>query len=332
MTMPYVNLGRTGLKVSRLGVGTMNFGGFATAAQAHAILDAAHDAGINLVDTADVYGWTVAKGLTEEIIGDWFAQGGGRRERTVLATKVYGTMPIEGREDWPNAGRLSALNIRRACEASLRRLKTDHIDLYQMHHIDRGTSWDEVWQAMEILVAQGKVLYVGSSNFAGWHIATAQAAAERLGLFGLVSEQSVYNLLQRNVELEVLPSAAHHGVGVLPYSPLEGGLLGGILRKAATADPEGRSAAAAAKLTDEQRTQLQAYEDLCGACGYAPGAVALAWLLSRPTVTAPIVGPRTRGQLQDVLAAFDVLLDEVTLAELDMIFPGRRAAPEDYAW
>jgi len=332
MTMAYTHLGRTGLSVSRLGLGTMNFGGLATADEAHGILDAAHDSGVNLIDTADVYGWTVRKGLTEEILGDWFARGGGRRERTVLATKVYGTMELEGRDGWPNAGRLSALNIRRACDASLRRLKTDHIDLYQMHHIDRRTPWDEVWQAMEVLVAQGKILYVGSSNFAGWHIATAQAAAVRQGMYGLVSEQSIYNLLQRNVELEVLPAAQHHGVGVLPYSPLEGGLLGGVLRKAAAADPESRSANAAAKLTDERRTQVQAYEDLCDELGHAPGTVALAWLLHQPAVNAPIVGPRTRGQLDLALEAVEVELDAAVLGRLDEIFPGRREAPEDYAW
>ena len=332
MTMAYTHLGRTGLSVSRLGLGTMNFGGFTTAAEAHGILDAAHDGGVNLIDTADVYGWTVRKGLTEEILGDWFAQGGGRRERTVLATKVYGTMEIEGRDGWPNAGRLSALNIRRACDASLRRLKTDHIDVYQLHHVDRRTPWDEMWQALDILLTQGKVLYVGSSNFAGWHIATAQAAAVRRGMFGLVSEQSVYNLLERDIELEVLPSAAYHGVGVLPYSPLAGGLLGGVLRKAAAADPDSRSAKAAAELTDERRAQLRAYEGLCDELDQAPGAVALAWLLRQPAVTAPIVGPRTREQLDLALKALEVELDASVLGRLDEIFPGRREAPEDYAW
>jgi aryl-alcohol dehydrogenase-like predicted oxidoreductase len=332
MTMEYTTLGRTGLKVSRLALGTMNFGQFADEAASHAILDAAHAAGINFIDTADVYGWAIEKGLTEQILGSWFAKGGGRRERTVLATKLYGTMPVDGSEEWPNAGRLSALNIRRSVDASLRRLQTDHIDVYQMHHVDRDTPWDEIWQAMDVLVAQGKILYVGSSNFAGWHIATAQAAAQRRGTFGLVSEQSLYNLTARAVELEVLPSAKYHGIGVVPWSPLAGGLLGGVMRKAAAADADSRGAAAVAKLTDQQRAQIQAYEDFCDELGQEAGAVALAWLLHQPAVTAPIVGPRVGSQLDDALKALDVKLDGDALAKLDEIFPGHREAPEDYAW
>jgi aryl-alcohol dehydrogenase-like predicted oxidoreductase len=241
--MEYVNLGRSGLSVSRLCLGTMNFGPLTPPAEAHAIMDHAHEIGINFFDTANRYGGAQSPpgqlaqleeshaGWTEEIIGDWFAGGGGRRERTVLATKLYGAMG-----DWPNEGRLSALNIRRACDASLRRLRTDHIDLYQMHHIDRDTMWDEIWQAMEVLVAQGKIIYVGSSNFAGWHIAQANDTAAARGFFGLVSEQSIYNLLTREIELEVLPAAIEYGVGVIPWSPLDGGLLGGVLRKERSAD------------------------------------------------------------------------------------------------
>src|SRR5438105_2691978 len=235
--MEYIHLGRSGLSVSRLCLGTMNFGPLTPPAESHAIMDHAHEIGINFFDTANRYGGgqtppgqvaghdEAHSGWTEEIIGDWFASGGGRRERTVLATKLYGAMG-----DWPNEGKLSALNIRRACDASLRRLRTDHIDLYQMHHIDRDTPWDEIWQAMEVLVAQGKILYVGSSNFAGWHIAQANDTAAARGFFGLVSEQSIYNLLTREVELEVLPAAIEYGVGVIPWSPLQGGLLGGVQR------------------------------------------------------------------------------------------------------
>src|SRR5271168_1408862 len=224
--MQYVNLGRTGLKVSRLCLGTMNFGPQTSEPDAFRIMDRALDLGINFFDTADVYGWKKGEGWTEQIIGRWLAQGGRRRERTVLATKVYG-----GMGDWPNESRLSALHIRRACEDSLKRLQTDHLDLYQMHHVDRDAPWDEIWQAMEVLVAQGKILYVGSSNFAGWHIAQASDTAAARGFFGLVSEQSIYNLLTREIELEVLPAAIKYGVGVIPWSPLEGGLLGGVLKK-----------------------------------------------------------------------------------------------------
>jgi aryl-alcohol dehydrogenase-like predicted oxidoreductase len=270
--MEYVHLGRSGLSVSRLCLGTMNFGPLTPPAEAHAIMDHAHEIGINFFDTANRYGGAQSPpgqlaqpgqarvGWTEEIIGEWFAGGGGRRERTVLATKLYGPMG-----DWPNDGQLSALNIRRACDASLRRLRTDYIDLYQMHHVDRDTMWDEIWQAMEVLVAQGKIIYVGSSNFAAWHIAQANDTAAARGFFGLVSEQSLYNLLTREIELEVLPAAIDYGVGVIPWSPLSGGLLGGVLRK----EREGRrrTAGRARELVERHREQIAAYEDLCDELG-----------------------------------------------------------------
>src|SRR5689334_14958057 len=265
--MEYTHLGRSGLTVSRLCLGTMNFGSLTPPGDAHAIMDRAHEVGINFFDTANTYGrrqsppGQVANndeshaGWTEEIVGEWFAQGGGRREKTVLATKLYGeTGP------WPNEGKLSALNIRRAVDASLRRLRTDHIDLYQMHHIDRDTPWEEIWQAMEVLVAQGKIVYVGSSNFAGWHIAQAQEAARARNFLGLTSEQSLYNLLERSVELEVLPAAQHYGLGLIPWSPLHGGLLGGVLRK----EREGvrRASGRSAETLEKHRGQIAAYEDL----------------------------------------------------------------------
>lgn len=233
--MEYTNLGRTGLKVSRLCLGTMNFGPETTEPDSFKIMDHAHEVGINFFDTADVYGWKKGEGVTEQILGRWFAQGGGRREKTVLATKVYGDMG-----DWPNTGRLSALHIRRACEDSLKRMKTDYIDLYQMHHISRESPWDEIWQAMEILVRDGKVIYVGSSNFAGWHIAKANEAAKDRHFMGLVSEQSLYNLSDRMIELEVIPAAESYGLGILPWSPLAGGMLGGALEKEAKADAHPR--------------------------------------------------------------------------------------------
>ncbi len=323
--MEYTRLGRTGLRVSRLVLGTMNFGPVTEEADAHAIMDRAHEHGINYFDTANTYGWGENKGRTEQILGSWFAQGGGRRERTVLATKVYGAMG-----EWPNEGRLSALNIRRACEASLRRLGTDHIDIYQMHHVDRDTGWDEIWQAFEVLVAQGKVLYAGSSNFAGWHIAQAQAAAARRNFLGLVSEQPIYNLLTRWLELEVGPACEHYGLGIIPWSPLHGGLLGGVLRKerAGVRRLTGRAADA----LEAHRDQIAEYEDLCDKLGAEPATVALAWLLTRPAVTAPIVGPRTIEQLDGAVGAVDLALDEDTLARLDEIFPGYQPAPEHYAW
>jgi aryl-alcohol dehydrogenase-like predicted oxidoreductase len=338
--MEYVHLGRSGLSVSRLCLGTMNFGPLTPPSEAHAIMDHAHEIGINFFDTANRYGNAQGPpgqvgqspeahtGWTEEIIGEWFAGGGGRRERTVVATKLYGPMG-----DWPNEGRLSALNIRRACDASLRRLRTDHIDLYQMHHIDRDTMWDEIWQAMEVLVAQGKIIYVGSSNFAGWHIAQANDTAAVRGFFGLVSEQSIYNLLTREIELEVLPAAIEYGVGVIPWSPLEGGLLGGVLRKERSAGEGRRRLAGRARETLEQhREQIARYEDLCDELGEEPANVALAWLLHQEGVTGPIIGPRTLAQLDDAQRAVTLELDDDVLKRLDDLFPGYRPAPEHYAW
>ncbi|MBM9505158.1 aldo/keto reductase [Actinacidiphila acididurans] len=331
--MEYTQLGRTGLKVSRLVLGTMNFGPQTDEADSHAIMDAALAAGINFFDTANVYGWGENKGRTEEIIGSWFAQGGERRERTVLATKVYGNMAAEG-QDWPNYDRLSALNIRRAVEASLRRLGTEYVDLIQFHHVDRLTPWDEIWQAIDVLVAQGKVLYAGSSNFAGWHIARANETAARRGSLGLVSEQCLYNLMERRAEMEVIPAAEGYGLGVIPWSPLHGGLLGGALRKqregGGARSTSGRSADTLK--SQQQRDQVQAYEDLCDKHGLQPGEVGLAWLLTRPGVTGPIVGPRTQDQLDSALRAAELKLSEEFLAALDEIFPGPGASPEAFAW
>ncbi len=323
--MDYTHLGRSGLTVSRICLGTMNFGPHTDESDAHAIMDAAHDSGVNFFDTANVYGWGENRGRTESIVGSWFGKGGGRRERTVLATKLYGDMGT-----WPNEGKLSALNIRRALDASLTRLQTDYVDIYQFHHVDRATPWDEIWQAIEVAVAQGKILYAGSSNFAGWHIAQAQEAARRRNFTGLVSEQSIYNLLTRNVELEVLPAAQHYGLGVIPWSPLHGGVLGGVLRKEREGKRrlEGRSR----DTLESNRAQIEQYEEFAAQLGHEPGDIALAWLLHQPTVTAPIIGPRTREQLDAGLRALDVRLDEKALAQLDEIFPGHRTAPEDYAW
>ncbi len=323
--MEHAHLGRSGLIVSRLCLGTMNFGPHTSERDSHAIMDRAHEHEINFFDTANVYGWKKGEGVTEQIIGRWFAQGGGRRERTVIATKLYGSMG-----DWPNETYLSALNIRRACEGSLRRLQTDYIDLYQMHHVDRATPFDEIWEAMEVLRQQGKILYVGSSNFAGWDIAKAQETARRRNFVGLVSEQSIYNLARRQIELEVLPACRDYGIGVIPWSPLHGGMLAGVLRK----EREGtrRTQGRAADELDEARDQVAAYEDLCDDLGEEPAHVGLAWLLHQPGVTAPIIGPRTMEQLEGSLRALDITLDDKALARLDEIWPGHEPAPKDYAW
>ncbi|HEX6683863.1 MAG TPA: aldo/keto reductase [Candidatus Limnocylindrales bacterium] len=330
--MEFTTLGRTGLTVSRLCLGTMNFGPKTSEEDSYRIMDRGLDHGINFFDTANTYGWKLGEGITEQIVGRWFAQGGGRRDKVVLATKVYGRMG-----EWPNERGLSARHIIKSCEDSLRRLQTDWIDLYQMHHIDRGTPWEEIWQAMEILVNSGKVRYVGSSNFAGWHLAAAQESARARHFLGLVSEQCLYNLLIRFVELEVVPAAQHYGIGIIPWSPLHGGLLSGALKRiqegtaARAVEAGGRSSDGLA----QHRATIEAYEKLCESMDEDPAKVALAWLLSRPGVTAPIVGPRTVEQIDGALGAFDVVLGDETLERLDELFPpvGKGGpAPEAFAW
>ncbi|GIO67013.1 putative oxidoreductase YrpG [Paenibacillus cookii] len=326
--LQYTYLGKSGLKVSRLCLGTMNFGPATDEKEAFRIMDAALDAGIQFFDTANIYGWGQNAGLTETIIGRWFAQGGGRREKVVLATKVHGNMhdPADG----PNGTEgLSAYKIRRHLEGSLKRLQTDHIELYQMHHIDRNVSWDELWGAFELAVSQGKIGYVGSSNFAGWQIAEAQGKAQSRHFLGLVAEQHKYNLNCRLPELEVLPAAKAMGLGVIPWSPLDGGILGrNALKKL-----EGTRSGGNPNKIEKHRAQLEAFAELCSEIGEPQDNVALAWLLTHPAVTAPIIGPRTLEQLESSLRVIDLKLDEAVLKRLDEIFPGPGGeAPEAYAW
>ena len=323
--MEYRHLGRSGLLVSPLCLGTMNFGPHTDQEESFQIMDRALDLGINFFDTANVYGWKLGEGITENILGRWFSQGSGRRDKVVLATKVFGKM-----SDWPNDNHLSAYHIRRACEASLKRLQTDHIDLYQMHHIDLATPWEEIWQAMEILIQQGKVLYVGSSNFAAWQLAQAQGEARLRNFMGLICEQSLYNLSARTVELEVIPACRQYGLGLIPWSPLAGGLLGGVLAKI----DRGRRASANIKNRIEKNyTQVEQYENLCTTIGENPADVALAWLLKNPIVTSPIIGPRTIDQLNTSMRSLDLVLDEPTMKALDDLWPGPGGeAPMAYAW
>jgi aryl-alcohol dehydrogenase-like predicted oxidoreductase len=322
--MEMTNLGRTGLKVSRFCLGTMNFGPMTGESDSFAIMDKALEIGINFFDTANVYGGRSGKGATEDIVGRWLGQGN-RRDRIVLATKVYGRMG-----ESPNDARLSAYHIRRACEESLRRLKTDHLDLYQMHHIDRETPWEEIWQAMDLLVSQGKVLYVGSSNFAGWHLARANAEAEKRHSLGLVSEQGLYNLASRMAELEVLPACRALGLAFLAWSPLHGGALAGALQKV----NEGRRATEMVRdRVERYRSSLEPFEALCRELGENPSDVALSWLFAQEGISAAIIGPRTVAQLTESLHALDLTLDPETLGRLDEICPGPGGpAPEAYAW
>jgi aryl-alcohol dehydrogenase-like predicted oxidoreductase len=323
--MQYVQLGRSGVKVSRLCLGTMNFGPETTEADSFAIMDRGLELGLNFFDTANVYGWKLGEGWTEQILGRWFAQGGGRREKVVLATKVYGRMG-----DWPNASRLSALHVKRACEASLRRLQTDCIDLYQMHHVDRETPWDEIWQAMEQLVREGKILYAGTSNFAGWQLAQGQEVARSRHFLGIVSEQSLYNLTERTIELEVIPACMAYGIGLIPWSPLARGLLAGALTPATVGR---RADQDLQQEVQKHRANLEAFERLCHELGERPADVALAWLLHQPAVTSPIIGPRTMEQLDGTMRVMNLTLGADTLKRLDNLFPGPGGpAPEAYAW
>jgi aryl-alcohol dehydrogenase-like predicted oxidoreductase len=328
--MKHVHLGRSGLHVSNICLGTMNFGPQTTEPDSYAIMDHALEVGLNFFDTADVYGWKAGEGVTENILGRWLAQGGGRRDKMVLATKVYGEMNLPGGTD-PNLARgLSARKIILGCESSLRRLQTDRIDLLQMHHIDRTCPFDEIWQAMETLVAQGKIVYAGSSNFAGWDIATAQQTASQRHFLGLVSDQSHYNLEQRTLELEVLPACRHYGLGVIPWSPLAGGLLAGALEKQASGR---RAHVDFDKRVTAKRAQLEKYENLCRKLGESPADIGIAWLLHNPDVTAPIIGPRTMEQLTGALHASEIKLSHETMKMLDEIWPGPGGeAPKAYSW
>jgi aryl-alcohol dehydrogenase-like predicted oxidoreductase len=288
-----------------------------------AIMDRALELGINFFDTANVYGGRAGKGATEEILGKWLARGDRRRERVVLATKVYGKM-----HDGENQGRLSAYHIRQACDDSLRRLKTDRIDLYQMHHVDRDTPWEEIWQAMEVLVQQGKVLYVGSSNFAAWNIVQANGLAQHRNFLGLVSEQSLYNLAVRTIELEVMPACRALGLSILPWSPLWGGALAGM-----QSGDGRRTTEIVRQRAESRRSNLEAYESFCRELGESPANVALSWLLRDPVVAAPIIGPRTLEQLDQTLHALELDLSADALKKLDEIWPGPGGqAPEAYAW
>ncbi len=323
--MEYTHLGRSGLQVSKLCLGTMNFGPQTTESDSYQIMDFALDAGLNFFDTANVYGKVEGEGVTEQIIGRWLAQGGKRREKIVLATKVYGRMG-----QGINEQHLSAYHIIQACEGSLRRLRTDHIDLYQMHHIDVETPWEEIWQAMETLVQQGKVIYVGSSNFAAWNLVQAQEAAHKRNFFGLISEQSHYNLLTRSIELEVIPACRAYGIGLIPWSPLAGGRLGGILEKAKMGR---RAKESLQQEVENNREKYETYESFCAAIGEKPADVALAWVIQNPVVASPIIGPRTLEQLQGNLHSLEVKLSSEMMKTLDSIFPGPGGeAPKAYAW
>lgn len=324
--MEYTRLGRTGLKVSKICLGTMNFGPYTTDEDSFKIMDKALELGINYFDTANVYGWEKGPGYTENLIGKWFKNANGKRDKIVLATKVYGKMG-----DGVNESKLSAYHIKKACEESLKRMQTDHIDIYQMHHVDRETPWEEIWQAMEQLVREGKILYAGSSNFAAWNIVEANYKAKERNFLGLISEQSIYSLRNRHIELEVIPACRAMGIGLVPWSPMGGGILCGVLEKPKEGTRRNREPLQ--KSVEKLRPQIEAYEKFCREIDIRPADVALAWVLSNPAVTSPIVGPRTIKQLEENAAASEIKLSPEALNKLDEIWPGPgNQAPEAYAW
>ena len=325
--MEYRQLGRSALQVSELCLGTMNFGPRTPASESFEILNEAVGAGINFIDTANQYGGELGVGTTEKILGRWFAEDKSRRDQVVLATKVH--EPMSGRV---NDRGLSARHIQMACDASLKRLGVDHIDLYQMHHIDRTAPIEEIWQAMERLVTQGKITYVGSSNFPGWAIARANEKANARHQLGLVSEQSLFNLIERRVELEVMPACREYGLGLIPWSPLAGGLLANSDEKHEAKGVGRRNSVDMIKAMTQRSEQLRQYRVLCQKLGESPSSIALSWLLHQPCVSATIVGPANVDQLKSVLHVPQIRLDLATLKQLDEIFPPCGEAPEAYAW
>ncbi|MBE6936409.1 MAG: aldo/keto reductase [Ruminococcaceae bacterium] len=325
--MKYKKLGRTGMTVSRLCLGTGNwgysdepYGNWATTGEKEAfkIMDAALDAGVNFFDCANVYGnhGSGTTGTSEEIIGKWFQQGGGRREKVILGTKV-GREMYNNDYDGPNRPEgLSLYKIRRHAEGSLQRLQTDHIELYQMHNVDRSVNWDELWEAFEGLVRSGKVYYVGASKFAGWELMKAQEAARRRNFMGLACEQHRYDMLRRAAELEAFPACIDQGIGVTLYSPLQRGLLGyDILEPNRTLTYE------ATLDLEKYRPQLTEYAKLCHDLGESVANVTLAWEMHHPAVTAPVIGPATLKDFEEMLRSVEIELTEDVLKEIDRIFP-----------
>ena len=335
--MHYGYMGESNLRVSKICLGTMHFGGVTPEDEAHAIMDKALEMGINFFDTANVYGGAAGTGATESVIGRWFAQGGGRRDQVVLATKTYNAMNRPAIPGDPNDDRgVSVYKVRRDLAASLRRLQTDRIDLYQVHHIDRRVRLEEFWGALGQVLDSGDVLYVGTSNFPGWGLTKFQTFARRQGRLGFISEQCQYNLLNRYPELEVIPAAEDSGIGLFPYMPLAGGLLTGKMKAAEGSRTSAVEQEYGLELGSEQFT---AWSDLCREIGEPEFVVAIAWVLANPVVSSAIVGVRTLRHLDGLERAAELNLDEDMMAKLDVIFdinsqrPLKMGpAPEAFAW
>lgn len=323
--MEYRNFGRTGMKVSALCLGCMNFGKKTTPEDAYDIIDRGLDAGINFLDTANVY----SRGRSEEITGEALRRNGSR-SRIVLATKVHGSMD----DDDPNAAGTSRRHIIEQCEASLKRLQTDYIDIYQLHRPRPEIAIDETLRALDDLVRAGKVRYLGTSTFAAWQVVESLWVAKELGLNRFVSEQPPYNILDRRIERELVPMAQTYGIGLIPWSPLGGGLLTGKYTRSRPT-PEGArfsdptlEARLARRYTEGAYDVTEGLKPLAAAKDCTLSQLALAWCVVRPGVTSPIIGPRTMEQLEDNLGALDVTVTAEDHRAIDeLVPPGRMVGP-----
>lgn len=323
--MDYRSLGRTGVRVSPLCLGAMMFGGPTEPAESAKIIDAALDRGINFVDTANVY----SRGRSEEVVGEAF-RANGRRDRVVLATKVHGRMDDED----PNAEGNSRRHIVQQCEASLRRLGTDWIDLYQIHRPDSSIPIDETLRALDDLVRAGKIRYIGFSTYAAWQVVESIWVAKELGLHRVVCEQPPYHLLDRRIERELVPVARTYGLALIPWSPLASGFLTGKYRRGEALPADSRlgrqQGPGSRSYPDAAFDVLDVVESLSKEKGCTPSQLAVAWCAAQPAVTSPIIGPRTMEQLEDNLGALDVEVTDADRSRLDEVAPPGRAVVTYY--
>ncbi|MGQ9813854.1 MAG: aldo/keto reductase [Candidatus Roseilinea sp.] len=323
--MEYRSLGRTGVEVSVLCLGCMMFGGKTGPEESYAIIDRAIDAGINFLDTANVY----SRGRSEEVTGEALKRNG-KRHQIVLATKVHGTMD----DNDPNMKGNSRRHIIQQCEASLRRLQTDYIDLYQIHRPQSSIPIDETLRALDDLIRAGKVRYIGTSTFSAWQLVESLWVAKELGLNRFVCEQPPYNLLDRRIERELLPMAMTYGFAIIPWSPLAGGLLTGKYRRGQE-PPEGTRFAdykdnpiLRRRWTERIFDVVEGLQPIAQDKGCTLSQLALAWCARQPGVTSPIIGPRTMEQLEDNLRALDVSITDDDKRRIDEIIPaGQMVAP-----
>lgn len=334
--MEFRNLGRTGVKVSRFCLGCMNFGGRTNELDAIEIIHSAFAAGINFIDTANVYGhdpanFSYGRGRSEEIVGKALKQSG-QRSRVVLATKAYFPM-----SDDPNAQGSSRRHLLEQCEASLRRLQTDYIDLYQLHHPTNDIPIDETLRALDDLVQAGKVRYIGTSSFAAWQLIESLWVSKEYHLNRFVCEQPAYNLLDRRVERELLPMAQTYGIAIIPWSPTAGGFLTGKYQRDMP-PPVGSRFEAFWKSAKQQHyaeaafTVLDLVETLSKEKGCTPYQLALAWCAQQPGITSPIIGPRTQQHLADALQAITIQLTAEDLKRIDIVAPPGRAIVPYYGY